>query len=164
MSLHLISGVPGIAGIRPTGSQTLQEKGMNLPVQAAMTPMHLTSPCSSQNMAPGALIYVKNAIGGINEEIFREVIVQRAGAMTLSVTLRSEQIILLFRRLRQSYSASSRQRAASSRNSAIRNPISHISHPKSPCALSLVPHAKTYNFMDVQLLLNNQKSLFSNFS
>ena len=47
--------------------QTLQEKGMNLPAQVAMIPIHPTFPCSSQNMAPKVLIYVKNAtIGGIN--------------------------------------------------------------------------------------------------
>jgi hypothetical protein len=66
MSLHLIFGEPGIAGIQPMGFQTLQEKGMNLPVQAAMIPMHLTSPCSFQSMAPEILNYVKNAIGEYN--------------------------------------------------------------------------------------------------
>jgi hypothetical protein len=35
-----------------------------------MIPMHLTSPCSSQNMAPEVLIYVKNAtIAGINHSL-----------------------------------------------------------------------------------------------
>jgi len=58
ISLHLIFGGLGIAGIQPTGFQTLQERGMNLPVQAAMIRTHLTPPCSSQNMAPGALVYV----------------------------------------------------------------------------------------------------------
>jgi len=57
MSLQLIFGEPGIAGIQLTGSQTLQEKGMNLPVQAAMIRMPPTLPISSQNMTPGALIY-----------------------------------------------------------------------------------------------------------
>jgi len=42
-------------------SRTLLERGMNLAVQAAMIPMHLTSLCSSQNMTPETLIYVKNA-------------------------------------------------------------------------------------------------------
>jgi len=78
ISLHLISGEPGIAGTQPTGFQTLQERGMNLPVLAAMIRTHLTPPCSSQNMAPGALICAWNAIGGINPEgIFREGIVKR---------------------------------------------------------------------------------------
>ena len=70
ISLLPISGEQGIAPIQPTGSQTLQERGMNLPVQAAMIPIHLTSPCSSQNMAPEVLIYVKNAtLGAINPNL-----------------------------------------------------------------------------------------------